>query len=271
MIITDEIRLSHFQAFDKQKAIYERVLYKLFYSALQKESLKVLNGGFFDESTLFEAYLSSFEVIFKRYAKKAEMMQIQGLKRDKPEDLTIGFFSRIFREKVRSYLLTTAGGRIKNVNENTKDQIRKVIGQNQASGARKTGAQIKKQITGINKNRALLIARTESLTAMNYISHEASIQQGVTSKAWLHSIGKSKDYREAHLAISEKVIPINEKFYVNGVFMDYPGDPAGGAENNCNCRCSVLYGYQFAEKPNYENLFSRFAAGIVAGVFGLMR
>jgi hypothetical protein len=33
----------------------------------------------------------------------------------------------------------------------------------------------------------------------------------------------------------------------------------------------VLYGYQFAEKPNYENLFSRFAAGIVAGVFGLMR
>jgi hypothetical protein len=268
MVITDEVRLEHYKAFDKQKAIYERVLFKLFYSALNKEAFNVLNGGFFNESTLFDAYLSSFEIIFKRYAKKADMMQ---LKSDLPQDIGIGFFSRIFREKVRSYLVTTAGTRIKNVNDNTIAQIRKVIGENQASGARKTGAQIKKQITGINKNRALLIARTESLTAMNYISHEASIQQGVTSKAWLHSIGKSKDYREAHLAISEKVIPINEKFYVNGVFMDYPGDPAGGAENNCNCRCSVLYGYQFAEKPNYENLFSRFAAGIVAGVFGLMR
>jgi hypothetical protein len=265
MTITDKIRLEHFIAFDKQKAIYERILFKKFYSALNNVSFNAIdsnNTSIIDETAIFNAYLGSYEAIFKRYAKKASMMQI---KRENPNDLSISFFSTIFRNKVKSYLLQTAGERIKGVNDNTKKQIRQLIEKYKFTGARNTASIMKREIKGINKNRALLIARTESLTAMNHISYETAVSQKVTSKAWLHTIGKSAHFREEHLAINEKPIKINDKFIVNGLAMDYPGDPNGGAINNCNCRCSVIYGYDFAEKPNYTNLFTEFIASMVMG------
>jgi len=265
MILTDEIRLEHFKRFDKQKAIFERILYKIFLKALDKSSYQAIESrtaDFISENDLFNAYIQSFEIIFKKHGKKA--LKTVQFKRDAPS-LSIGFASQFFKNKVREYLLKTAGERIKSVNDNTKEKVKAVMTKYEFSGAANIAGKMRKEIHVINKNRAMLIARTESLTAMNYVSHVSAVQEGVTSKAWLHTIGRSKDYREEHLAVNEKPIGIKEKWVLNGLSMAYPGDPNGGAINNCNCRCSVLYGYDKATKPNYSNLFTNFIAGLVLG------
>jgi hypothetical protein len=264
-IIDDKIRLEHFKRFDKNKRIFERILFKVFYKSLNEVTLKALERGteqFINESSLFDAYLEAYEIIFRKHGKKA--VKVVRLKREAP--VTIGFSSTIFKNKVREYLNKTAGDRITNVNDNTKEQVRKVLNKYEFSGAANIAGKMRKEIKGINKNRAMLIARTESLTGMNYVSHVSAIQEGVTSKSWLHTIGRSKNYREVHLAVSEKVIGINEKWTLNGLSMAYPGDPNGGAINNCNCRCSILYGYEGATKPNHTNLFRNFIAGLILGV-----
>jgi hypothetical protein len=265
MEITDKIRLEHFQRFDKQKRIFERILFKIFIKALNEQSNKAIDQistRFIDEATLFDAYLQTYEIIFKKHG--AKVVKTVNFKREAPP-LSVGFFSTTFRAKVKEYLFNTAGERIKGVNDNTKKQVQQIFDKYEFSGAPKIASKIRTEIGIINKTRAMLIARTESLTAMNYVSHVGAIQQGVTSKAWLHTIGRSKDFREEHMALNEKPIGIKEKFMVNGLSMDYPGDPNGGAINNCNCRCSILYGYDKATKPDHSNLFTNFIAGLVLG------
>jgi hypothetical protein len=34
---------------------------------------------------------------------------------------------------------------------------------------------------------------------------------------------------------------MDEPFNLDGVLMQHPGDPDGGAENVCNCRCCIAY------------------------------
>lgn len=266
MEITDKIRLQHFQKFDKQKRIFEKILFKIFYKTLNDLSFEAIDKyslSYIHEGVLMDAYQQSFEIIFKKHGAKA--VKTVNFKREAPQ-LSVGFGSQIFKQKVRQYLFKTAGDRIKKVTENTKNQIKTLFEKYEFTGAPKIAQQIKREIKGINKTRALLIARTESLTGMNYVSHVSAIQQGVTSKAWLHTIGRSKNYREVHLAVSEKVIGINEKWTLNGLPMAYPGDPNGGAINNCNCRCSIMYGYEKATVPNHSNLFTNFIAGLMLGL-----
>jgi hypothetical protein len=191
--ITDEIRLKAFKKWDKDKTIFEKALYRYFFKALQDQSQFAIKYGSVNEATLYEAYLNSFDLIFRKYGQKP----VQTLLKKDPPNLSVGFFNQIYREKVKKYLYETAAQRIKDVNENTKESIRKVLEKNTLIGAKKTARVITKELTLINRKRALLIARTESLTAMNYIQHDTAVKQGVTTKGWLHTIGKSIHYREA--------------------------------------------------------------------------
>lgn len=53
-------------------------------------------------------------------------------------------------------------------------------------------------------------------------------------KTW---VVRSKNPRAAHRAMSGETVPVGERFS-NG--MDWPGDPAGGADNVAGCRCGVV-------------------------------
>jgi uncharacterized protein with gpF-like domain len=64
-------------------------------------------------------------------------------------------------------------------------------------------------------------------------------QAGVPFKQWLTQ--KDKDVRDSHAEMDDVIIPMDEQFEVgDGKLMDGPGDPAGGPEEICNCRCTVI-------------------------------
>jgi len=84
--------------------------------------------------------------------------------------------------------------------------------------------------------RALQIAVSGVTSASNFGSQEAARQGGLRTKMWQVN---SQNPRDAHIAMDGETVGIRERFS-NGML--WPGDPAGGADNNANCMCSVTFG-----------------------------
>lgn len=84
--------------------------------------------------------------------------------------------------------------------------------------------------------RAPEIARSAVTTAATFGSQEGARQGGLRTKTWHVN---SSNPRPDHAAMDGETVPIDALFS-NG--MMWPGDPAGGADNNANCECSVSFG-----------------------------
>ncbi len=85
-------------------------------------------------------------------------------------------------------------------------------------------------------SRAQEIARSAVTTATNFGSQEGARAGGMRVKTWQVN---SSNPRPAHAAMDGETVEIGALFS-NG--MRWPGDPAGGADNNAGCQCSVRFG-----------------------------
>lgn len=105
------------------------------------------------------------------------------------------------------------------------------------------------------KLRGETIARTETLAALNSSQAEAWHQMADTGaiarqdirKVWIAT--QDARTRDAHRHLDRESVGLNEPF-PNG--MMYPGDPAGGAENLINCRCTMIT--RFEPRSNLPRL-----------------
>lgn len=91
--------------------------------------------------------------------------------------------------------------------------------------------------------RAHTIARTSVVPAANGAHDEVAgiINDEVVAldKEWLTA--QDDRVRDWHAEADGQRVPYGEPFDVGGEALQYPGDPAGSAENVINCRCVVLY------------------------------
>ena len=78
-------------------------------------------------------------------------------------------------------------------------------------------------------------AVTAVTSALNFGSVEGARAGGLKSKTWQVN---SDNPRPVHLRMDGETVGVRDTFS-NG--MRWPGDPAGGAENNANCGCSVRF------------------------------
>lgn len=133
------------------------------------------------------------------------------------------------------------------LSETTKDEIRSALRESydRALNANQTARYIQQKVgRQISRSRAVLIARTESATAAN-------LGKMTGAKSWLEETGQ-KGYkqwigradgreRSTHYALNDKIIPIDDDFFVGGERAMAPGDTRLSAEERCNCRCTVQY------------------------------
>ena len=139
-------------------------------------------------------------------------------------------------ESVNKTSVETAGRIINGILEHTVEL---------GLGAYETATMIKKGLIdeGIKYNqwRALRIARTEIMTASNAGSFEGAKATGeALQKYWIATYDQKT--RDTHLVIeSQNPKMMNETFQVGAYQMQHPGDPAGGAEEVINCRCTIAY------------------------------
>jgi hypothetical protein len=102
-----------------------------------------------------------------------------------------------------------------------------------------------REVINLTPSRALMIARTEIHNASTYAQQEIAQDFQETYSVDLYKIWsavKDKRTRTEHRVMgSHPPVKMNEFFNVGGTLMSRPGDPAGGAKQTVNCRCTLLY------------------------------
>lgn len=87
--------------------------------------------------------------------------------------------------------------------------------------------------------RSFNIARTETLSAMNYGGEIGAQATGVNyKKTWLTAMDGRE--RKAHGMANGQSVSGREKFWIDGEYMKFPGDPSASPGNRVNCRCTVV-------------------------------
>jgi HK97 family phage portal protein len=133
--------------------------------------------------------------------------------------------------KISQRAVGTSLTRIKGISNYTYKLIRKQIKDSVAAG--ETINDMAKRMSTVfkfNKSRARTISRTESCGIMNKTTFTTYKKHNIERKIWTGGT------RESHAAQDGMVIPI-DKTFPNGLL--YPGDPAGGPSEICNCRCCI--------------------------------
>jgi SPP1 gp7 family putative phage head morphogenesis protein len=130
------------------------------------------------------------------------------------------------------------------VTDTTYSDIRLALneGVSAGEGIPDLAKRITKVFDQASTTRATTIARTEVISAYNGSAVRVAAQEGaavVGGQEWISA--EDNRTREAHLSADGQIVPIGQPFYVGGRAMAYPGDPAGGASNTVNCRCTVAF------------------------------
>jgi hypothetical protein len=113
-------------------------------------------------------------------------------------------------------------------------------GMNEGESHREIASRIRKTGKITTLQRAKTIAVTETHTAA---VHSVDVAMKSTriemDKEW--SASWDERTRPDHAAADGQRVPQDGVFIVGGMPMQYPGDPAGGAEQTVRCRCVLLY------------------------------
>jgi hypothetical protein len=96
-------------------------------------------------------------------------------------------------------------------------------------------ARITTAFAEIEKDRATMIAESETSAAYSYANDKASRAAGIMYKRWIH--GNPMIPREDHLGIDGLIVPIDEPFPVGSPPLMYPHDERGSPQDVINCTC----------------------------------
>lgn len=194
------------------------------------------------DTTLRNAFLEVYTQTGQRF-KEFLTLRLPKQKKGTPLALMAGFYSDAFIRQMQDYALNVAGSHITSITETTRKQIKEAIAEaNRLNlSVRDTAKLIRERLGGeMLKNRALLIARTETTSAANHSQYLTAKTAAIKlDKEWL--VRRDGRERQWHGAMNGKVVGLDDNFMVNGKSMLYPGDPKGGADNLCNCRCVVAF------------------------------
>jgi hypothetical protein len=207
-----------------------------------------------------EAYITFYQKVFVDSAKK----EFDRIRQDNKEKAFVpsDFFLNTWREWIKDWILQNLGNLITGVNDNTLEQIQKILGEGIEQGLNPFQLErlLLQEIPNIARARA--IARTESTRAYNEgkkrSADDWAKQTGTQLwKLWIH--GGAREPRFQHIQAQDKPIRADQPFVFTNkgveVFMDKPGDQKGGAAQTVNCSCVVVYVSEAYARRNFPNTF----------------
>ena len=127
--------------------------------------------------------------------------------------------------------------KVTNITKTTKDILNKIIVRGQESGTniRDIAKEITQKVKGMEKKRAMVIARTETATTATTTYHNGLEQAGL-EKTWWH-VGGGKTDRESHLKCDKETIPANKTFSCG---LKHPHQLGAPASEIINCHCELI-------------------------------
>lgn len=161
--------------------------------------------------------------------------------------------------------LRAAVNRLKNVGNLIWTSIKDTLAEGYAAGetTHQLAARVRAVASDVSAKRALVIARTEVISAANAASL-AQVQLGgftdlECSKRWLAT--DDEHTREEHRLADGQTVGLSESFFVGGEFLQVPGDPNGRADNVIQCRCTVEFVFADDAEPDPDPLVAADAPG----------
>ena len=136
-------------------------------------------------------------------------------------------------------LLEARGREMKTVAANAQDRARATLAEGLAEGETVTELteRMEEWMRAGREGYAENVARTETGIVMNEAAREADRQAGATGFEWLAIVDDRT--RDSHADMDGVTRGLDESFDLNGTACEGPGDPALGAEDVCNCRCTT--------------------------------
>ena len=227
--------------------------YRLYSKAIKESIQPIINALNESESVAFTNSIAAMlyngipiatamQTFYNTAWSKQTKGYVKWLKANLPAQATIGvgFENPIMDAALKDYFNTIGGQHIKDINDTSLKRIQTAFQRalENNEGFRGAERRLVKEV-GMSKTRARLIARTESVMVTNAAKFtQSELMPIVMEKTWLHDHPKTP--RDWHIALSGKTIDLDKKFNADGKLMRYPGDPAGGASNNINCKCTLL-------------------------------
>lgn len=263
--MTQKDKIAFSKIYSKFNARVERYALTFFYKTLKKQvqglsqlidtyPIEVVPSRLGDvilEETFRNDFAEFYQKVGEKFLKFYAAQFALSVKKDKdPLSTAVAGINVAFRDAAKIAELAKVAqslevaDKVTKITEHTRKLIKETIERGIADN--KTKPDIAKEIASktsgaIAKKRALVIARTET----TYISSKAAEINVMDSpfeleKTWI-AVSDMRT-RQDHLEmIGKKPVKKDEFFSVGGVQMRYPGDPAGGAAQVCNCRCAILY------------------------------
>lgn len=137
----------------------------------------------------------------------------------------------VFEARMLPWLMEHSRIQAEGINAQVREELEKALGDPDDP----TGA-VKRLFELAVATWAVEQAVSAVTSAANFGSVEAARAGGLRSKTWRVNSGNP---RPTHAALDGMTIGIRDLFPTG---QRWPGDPAGGADNNANCECSIEFG-----------------------------
>lgn len=233
---------------DRLIKAYEKKYANLIYDVLNRQlDEAVRNNGIFLDVSMYDVLSGLYKEVGVTFANN----QYDAFSTFKTK--ASNFFLDTWLDFMTNYVLQNMASRVTSINDTTRKKIQEALaaGMNVGLGTDKLAKFIKERVGKINKYRAIMIARTEMAEAANVAKDKGADDWENESgeriyKLWIHRYANSPRHWHEDLD-NDKPIPRNQPFIVSNphtgsqVEMMRPHDHNGGAENNINCSCVILY------------------------------
>lgn len=257
------LRQQH-KEFIRRQQVYERKYKKQYYVWMQSVN-NAAATAYISGSMVYDIQHNKLESIYKRLYNDVTINEatIQWSNFDDPKiktkdliDVFAGLFApntndvpiNLWRSLLDEFITVRIAGRIAQVEQTTRERIAVLIerGISEGLGAREVAKTIRDD-KDFNRNRALTIARTETVTSANQGKYMAALSSPyVKLKKWLPFADKRT--RPTHLDfINRPFVEMEQLFYLQNLQTGalegarYPCDSSLSAGNSIQCRCIIVF------------------------------
>lgn len=172
---------------------------------------------------------------------------LEGIKRGNEllaDEIFVGISYELIDSDATQYAAARAGTAIKEITDTTLTGVRAVLKEATENGwgLDKTSKAIAKLYEGFEGNRSMVIARTETASAMNWGKFHSAKETArrleiKINKTWL-AVNDSRT-RPSHSGADGQTVPLDDLFTVGSTRMKFPGDPSAPPEEVIACRCTT--------------------------------
>lgn len=159
------------------------------------------------------------------------------------DEIGIGISFDIQDPKVIEFMASQGANQVVGINRTTRRILRKTLteGLEEGESIGQLTRRVKDTFAQASGRRALVIARTESVRALNVGQVAATKQAGFEGKQWLST--RDPKVRETHAVgtgMDGQIVPVDGMFVSpSGAAGPHPGAMSTAAES-VNCRCTIL-------------------------------